>query len=223
MTGYNPLFGGHDDLQHAGPPRITFSGLEVGHLAIAVVFLSYAFAILLDDSDRAFDLVPDPIAAISAFAAVASGFVLHELAHKIVAQRYGHWAEFRAHFLGLAASVLIAVSTGFLIAAPGAVMIQGRVTPRENGIISLVGPGTNFVIAALCLPFFMFAVNDEAMVPRIFATVTGVNALLALFNLIPLDPFDGRKVWRWSKPTYGLSVVACLGLFIFALTKNALG
>lgn len=220
MSGYNPFFGGHEELHHDGSPRVTFSTTELLHLTLAVVVLSYAFSILLDDSGG-LDFVPTVRSAVAAFAAVASGFVLHELAHKVVAQRYGHWAEFRAHFTGLGLSVLLAVTTGFLFAAPGAVMIQGRVTPRENGVISLVGPGTNFVIAALAVPFFAFAIDRDAFGPRVFATITGVNALLALFNLIPLDPFDGRKVWRWSKLAYAIAVVASLALFVFSLTLNA--
>lgn len=216
----NPFFAPEPHLHHDGNPRIRFSRTEAWHLALAVVLLSYAFSFLLDERPG-FHLIPTVKAVLASFAAVASGFVLHELAHKLVAQHYGHWAEFRAHFAGLGLSVLLAAGTGILFAAPGAVMIQGRVTARENGLISLVGPGTNFVIAVLCLPFFVFAVNEDAFLPRIFATVTGVNALLALFNLIPLDPFDGRKVWRWNRGIYAVAVAACLAVFIFALTQNA--
>ena len=42
---------------------------------------------------------------------------------------------------------------GFTLVAPGAVMIRGRVTRAQNGIISLAGPGTNFLIAAVAWPF----------------------------------------------------------------------
>jgi Zn-dependent protease len=219
MKGYNPFFSSPPPLHHQGAPKIRFSRTEALHLAVAVLALSYAFSLLLD-SEPGVQVIPTLTALAAAFAAVASGFVFHELAHKLVAQRYGHWAEFRAHFTGLAISLALAISTGLLFAAPGAVMIQGRVTPKENGLISLVGPGVNFVIALACIPFYMFAVNEDALVPRIFATVSGVNALLAVFNLIPIDPFDGRKVLRWSKTVYGISVVACASLFIFTLTQN---
>lgn len=226
-TFSNPHWDG-SSLHHAGPPRLTFSRTEVLHLVGAVVILSYAFAIILDErpqdllggGDAWETLVPTPAAVLSAFVAVASGFVLHELAHKVVAQRYGHWAEFRAQFGALGFSALLAALTGLLFAAPGAVLIQGRVTPRENGVISLVGPGMNFLVALVCLPFFAFKVNTEGFADRLFATVTFVNAVLAVFNLLPLGPFDGRKVWRWSPPVYIVAVLASLGLLVFAILQG---
>lgn len=225
---FDPFRGRHDiplmdrDLHHVGPPRISFSGTEVFHLAASVIVLAYAFAILLgDDTDTLGRLIPEPDAIVAALVAVASGFVLHELAHKVVAQRYGHWAEFRAHFPGLGISVLIAAFLHFLFAAPGAVIIQGRVTPRENGLISLVGPGTNFVVAVVCLPFFAFKVNSDDFVTTLFATVAGVNALLAVFNLIPAGPFDGRKVLRWNVPVYVVALLLAIALFAFCFMQGA--
>ena len=222
MSHLPPFYDG-PDLHHVGPPRISFSRAEVLHLAGAVVVLSYAFALILSEPSPRFqlqDLVPEAMATLSAFLAVASGFVLHELAHKIVAQRYGHWAEFRAQFGALGLSVLLAAFFGFLIAAPGAVLIQGRVTPRENGIISLVGPGTNFVVGLAFLPLFAFRVNDTPA-STLFGIVSGINGLLAVFNLIPLGPFDGRKVWRWNPAVYVVAVLLSLALFVFALQQGA--
>lgn len=211
-----------EHLHHVGPPRIRFSATEVLHLGVSVVALSYALAILLDPSTDMRDrLLPAPGALLAAAVAVSSGFVLHELAHKVVAQRYGHWAEFRAHFPGLGLSVLVAAMTGLLFAAPGAVFIQGRVTPRENGLISLVGPGVNFVVSLLCLPFFAFRVDTEGFMPTLLATVAGVNALLAVFNLLPFGPFDGRKVWRWSRVAYVVAVVLSLALFVLCVMQGA--
>lgn len=211
------------DLHHVGPPRISFSATEVVHLGVSVVVLSYAFSILFGTGTSPLGrFVPAPDALLAAFVAVASGFVLHELAHKIVAQRYGHWAEFRAHFPGLGISVLIAAFLHVLFAAPGAVVIQGRVTPRENGLISLVGPGTNFVVALVCLPFFAFKVNADDFVTTLFGTVAGINALLAVFNLLPFGPFDGRKVLRWNAPVYVAVAALSVGLLVFCIMQGAM-
>src|SRR5437016_3353532 len=93
---------------HEGRPRITFSGREVLHLAGAVVILSLCFSAARSwKPDLAANLVPDPLTLLGAALAVGSGFVLHELAHKVVAQRYGHWAEFRAQFGNLLLSYLL--------------------------------------------------------------------------------------------------------------------
>ena len=68
--------------------------------------------------------------------------MLHELAHKIVAQRNGAWAEFRAYPLGLVLAVVSAL-LGFILAAPGAVYIQGAISRKQDGKISIAGPLTN--------------------------------------------------------------------------------
>src|SRR5207244_13392669 len=81
----------------------------------------------------------------SALVAVASGVGLHEISHKIVAQRYGHWAEFRYSLRGLAMSFVFAF-LGFLIGAPGATMVSGNVTRDQNGRISAAGPDRKSVV-----------------------------------------------------------------------------
>lgn len=205
-------------------PRVRFSRIEVQHLAVAVLFLTVAFAFVLGPSDdvlnlpqHAADTFTNGPLLLAAFGAVSSGFVLHELAHKVVAQRYGHWAEFRAQFGGLAITLAIAVLVKAVFAAPGAVIISGRVTPKENGVISLVGPGTNLLIAAATFPLGL-QVQADAAVPAIFSTVATINALLAVFNLIPVGPLDGRKVWRWNKVVYfvalAVSAVALVACFL---------
>lgn len=214
---YNPFY--QEPLHHPGPPRLAFSRTELLHLAVAVVALTIAFSFVLGDK-RPGEFLPrvDMPTVLSAFLAVATGFVLHELAHKVLAQRYGHWAEFRAQFGGLGLTVLVAAFVQFLFAAPGAVLIQGRVTPRENGLISLVGPGMNFLIAAACYPL-AWSTNTEALRVQVFYGIAQVNAVLCLFNLVPLGPLDGRKVLAWSKAAYFLALAIAIGLFAMVLAS----
>lgn len=211
--------------QAAPEPRISFSRHELLHLGGAVILLTFAFAFVLNNNgdSGATGVVQrlnvPPELYLASFLAVSSGFVLHELAHKILAQRYGHWAEFRAQFSGLFISVALALGLGFLFAAPGAVHIWGRVTPRENGLISLLGPMTNFVIALAALPF-LFRPNTEGVGFLIADTVALVNSLLAVFNLLPFGPLDGKKVLRWSWPIYTVALVFSIVLFIVVLLGN---
>jgi Zn-dependent protease len=214
-VSYNPFF---EPVERRGPPRIAFSRAELLHLGLAVVALTFAFSIVLGPQRMGqlprFDLPT----VLTAFLAVATGFVLHELAHKVLAQRYGHWAEFRAQFGGLGLTVLVAAFTKFLFAAPGAVLIQGRVTPRENGLISVVGPGMNLLIAAACYPL-AWSTDTEALRPQIFGGIATVNAVLCLFNLVPLGPLDGRKVFAWSKAAYFAALAVAIGMFVMVLAS----
>jgi Zn-dependent protease len=228
---YNPFY--DEGLHHPGPPRVAFSRLELLHLLGALVTLTVAFTFILDPRDTGFDLGailaifvhPDPLVWLTSLVGMATGFVLHEIAHKVVAQRYGHWAEFRAAFSFLGITLFAATVLKFLLAAPGAVLIQGRVTPRENGLISLVGPGVNLVVAVLAFGGYVlgihtspdWAVDDRDVAPFMLRGVAQVNALLSMFNLVPFGPLDGRKVLRWNRGVYALALVGSIALFLAVL------
>ena len=77
-------------------------------------------------------------------------FVFHELAHRIVARRFGAEAHFVANNAWLILSIVIAFA-GLFIAAPGAVWHRGYLTERQGGLIALAGPATNLVFALLFL------------------------------------------------------------------------
>mgnify|MGYP006415919053 FL=1 len=135
------------------------------------------------------------------------GFLFHELAHKFAAQKYGCVAEFRAFDQMLYVAVGLAAVVGLIFAAPGAVMISGQITRKENGIISAVGPLTNFVLAMIFLGLMNFYTSFA------FAFQIGffINMWLGLFNLIPFGHFDGLKIFRWQPSVWGAMVA--FGLF----------
>ncbi|WP_425484373.1 metalloprotease [Halosimplex pelagicum] len=198
---------------------ISFSRRELRDLGIAWLALGVAFTLFID---RALvDLVARgarPPAALAlalavSLATVGVAFLLHELAHKVVAVRFGQVAAFKADYGMLFLAVMSALA-GFLFAAPGAVVHRGRITARENGLISLAGPVTNVGLAAVFLPLFLFG-------PGLLGLIGGrglsINLLLAGFNMIPYGPLDGRKVLRWSKPVYVAVAVPTVLLAVYAL------
>ncbi|HJM81859.1 MAG TPA: M50 family metallopeptidase, partial [Candidatus Poseidoniia archaeon] len=137
--------------------KMAFSDYEKEQLRESIGFLTLAFALAL--SNGLFVVMDDPSILITtlplAFAAVMTGFLLHELAHKWMAQQYGCWAEYRGNKNGLYFALAMS-AFGFLLAAPGAVMVSGRITDRQNGIIAAVGPLTNIAIAIVALPIYIF-------------------------------------------------------------------
>ena len=106
-----------------------FSFREKKDLIYAGLMISLAFAILLSGgymvllSLNSTFLFSFGIAFITA----GVGFLLHELMHKYVAQRYGLFAEFKA-FYGMLWLALLFSLFGFIVAAPGAVFIHGLLT-----------------------------------------------------------------------------------------------
>lgn len=144
--------------------------------------------------------------AISLFTA-GIGFLFHELGHKFVAQRYGCAAEFRAFDQMLYLAVGLAIFIGFIFAAPGAVMISGQVTRKENGIISAAGPLVNYLLGMLFLGLiFVFPISSA-----ISSIGFKINIWLGLFNMIPFGNFDGIKILHWNR--YVWMAMVLFGIF----------
>jgi Zn-dependent protease len=195
--------------------RLNLSTEEVKHLLMAWFAISLAFTIISVPSGQFLGLVVSlPIALIISFFVsaftVGIGFLLHELAHKVVAQRYGCWAEFRADTTMLMFAVVSAFF-GFIFAAPGAVYIHGNVNTEKNGKISIAGPAMNLVLAVVFV--LLSLIPTYAIVGYIAAQGYVINTWLALFNMIPLGNFDGVKILRWNKPVY-------FGFLVLALAMN---
>ncbi|WP_121822552.1 zinc metalloprotease [Halostella salina] len=200
-----------------------FSSRELLDLAAAWVALGVAFAILFEPAILAFD--PDALGTVLpvSMLTVGVGFLLHELAHKVVAVRFGQVAEFRADYGMLFVAVMSALA-GFIFAAPGAVHHRGRITPRENGLIALAGPVTNLL---LIVPFGALWVAGVGPDVDIWGLNVGglgvaVNGFLAAFNMVPYGPLDGKTVWNWSKPVY-LAVFVPSAAFVVWMFLGAPG
>ena len=179
-----------------------FSKREIFDLAKAWILISIAFTILFRNSlNQNYSLI-----FIISLLTAGIGFLLHELAHKFIAQRYNYYAEFRSfdHMLILA---IIFSFFGFIFAAPGAVFINGNITKRKNGIISLAGPLTNIVLSIL-----FFILMNLNILTDVSNFGFRINSLLALFNMLPFFSFDGKKVFDWNKLIYTITVLIALFL-----------
>jgi Zn-dependent protease len=139
---------------------------------------------------------------IISFSTIGLGFLLHELAHKFVAQAQGCQAAYldngRMLWLTLGLAPL-----GLLVAAPGAVHVRGSVGPERTGLIAAAGPASNFVLA---LAFMILAWESTGFLWRVGATGAAINAWVGLFNMIPYGPFDGAKILAWNKVVFAVLV-----------------
>jgi Zn-dependent protease len=184
-----------------------YSAIEVRDIAISVFILSIAFAVAL--SQGRIDIDFPVLIGISAVV-VCFSFVAHELAHKFVAQRYGAWAEYRMFPMGLIIALLISFS-GFIFAAPGAVYISNNIDDEENGKISAAGPAVNIVLGTIA---FLLALSTTGIIETLFWIMASINAFFAVFNMIPIMPFDGSKIVKWNVAVYLLMLAAAAALLI---------
>ena len=173
-----------------------FSKREIIDLFKAWLLISIAFSILLRESlNNNYFLI-----FLFVLLTAGLGFLFHELAHKLIAQRFGYFAEFYAFDKMLLIAVIFSFF-GFIFAAPGAVFIHGNINKKKNGIISLAGPMTNIILALL---FFMLSISDKFSLIGNFGF--RINSLLALFNMFPFFGLDGQKVFQWNKIIFTLTI-----------------
>ncbi|MDD4250677.1 MAG: site-2 protease family protein [Candidatus ainarchaeum sp.] len=188
-----------------------FSKQEKIDLIISWLTLSIAFSLVLINFDLISaisgstnflsPLIAFPIALI----AVGTGFVFHELAHRQAARHFGFVSEYRAWYPMLAIAVIMAVLTGWILAAPGATYFFGRnVTRRQDGIISIAGPITNIVLGVFLTILAMFTPN--ALFITILISCARINFFFALFNLMPIWVLDGKKVLAWNPLAWALAI-----------------
>jgi Zn-dependent protease len=191
---------------------IRFSSTEIRHIAIGVILVSGVGLSFF--APRVFSNWLAIVAAVFFFTA---GFIVHELTHKAMAQRYGMWAEFRLDKFGAVLTLLSAVSP-LKIIAPGAVVMAGNTTPDRVGRTAAAGPATNILIASLLLGLAE-ALHPMELLEALLAG-SAINAFMALFNLIPFGVLDGLKVFRWNRQVW--IVLLALAVLITGLSYMSL-
>ncbi len=146
----------------------------------------------------------------SALAALfTASFLTHELAHKAAARLQGLWAEFRVIPFGALITLISAFTPWIKIISPGAVITTGLASSRDIGKTALAGPLTNL---ALSTTFALAAPLAARWVAFVLAHGAWINAIMALFNMMPFGALDGLKVIYWSRKAWAISFVLSAAL-----------
>ncbi|HEY7589275.1 MAG TPA: site-2 protease family protein [Thermoplasmata archaeon] len=217
---------------YPAPPKrgVHFSRTELTQLGIAILGLSAALTVLYVVWGNGLRILGSPLTSVgfvfaSSLVSVGSGVGLHEIMHKVVAQRYGHWAEFRYSLQGLAMAFIFAF-LGFIFGAPGATYISGAVTKEQNGRISAAGPVTNVVLGLAFIGLYAVVLPIQGMAAAlagaVFQSAAFMNLVLAGFNMIPVMPLDGAKVWRWNLGAWIGILAVVIGIFVLGMNANLL-
>src|ERR687886_739263 len=144
----------------------------------------------------------NPIAAVAMLIGFGVGIVLHEAAHAYSAYALGddtpyHYGRVTlnpaSHLDLLGSLALLMVGFGW-----------GRPVPIEpsklrGGVwgpvaVAFAGPATNLAIVALCAVLIRLQPFQGRLFLFCILGVAFVNALLFIFNLVPIPPLDGAKV-----------------------------
>lgn len=135
-----------------------------------------------------------------------------------MAQKFGLWAEYRVYPMGLLLALLVSIFTGFVFAAPGAVMFMGGSRYHETGKIAMAGPLANITVAFVTfLLFYYFLFENQ--IASLFGFVCLINTLLATFNLLPFGPLDGMKIIRWNATVWIIMLIVSIAILMLILLR----
>jgi Zn-dependent protease len=184
---------------HKRKNHITTSPKELKHIGIAA-----ALVIGIGLSMSLFNGFGWGWTVMAAFALVMTvSFLVHEIAHKVMAQKAGMWAEFRLTTWG-AALTFVSVFLPFKMIAPGAMMIGGNAPSAKNMLkISIAGVITNMIFATVFLGLALGLSINEYSGMLMFSAY--INAFMAIFNLIPFGVLDGYKIFMLNKTVWVLA------------------
>ncbi|HEV3088906.1 MAG TPA: site-2 protease family protein [Candidatus Elarobacter sp.] len=188
-------------------------GVHVSWLAV-YAFMTVALA-------RGLGMLPQPEAyALGAVCALAlfGSVVAHELAHALVARRFG---------------VRTNAITLFLFGGV-ATLEEEPASPKADALIALAGPALSAALAlggllpVLAVDRFAAPGALQEAIGLLGTYVVLANAVLAVFNLIPAYPMDGGRVlrallWHRSRDRDAATNTASRVGIVFALLFVAAG
>lgn len=176
----------------------------------------------------------------------------HEAAHGFVARQFGDdtaWREGRVTFNPLkhidpfgtvVLPALLFVTSGFLFgyAKPVPVDFTRLNHPRRDSVfVALAGPGTNVLLAIvsalLLYVLFVTPAGVTEWLARNLWNSLQINAVLCVFNMLPVPPLDGGRVAVGILPNflarplarlepYGMLIVLLLFVVSFASARGGL-
>ena len=198
-----------------------FSKTEIEHLTQATI--AFAIALGLMFSGGLMGALGDTskfiLFSFIGLVTFTPGFLVHEIAHKVQARKYGCWAEFRASPGGLRLGVIVAALIGVVFMAPGAVMVAGNTSREQFGKIALAGPVSNVALWCIGLAFAVTVSSPNIYFDLFIFYWMMANGILGALNMLPFGPLDGKKIRTWSVPVFWIWLIICLSMVWFNFTQ----
>jgi len=198
-----------------------FSKTEIEHLTQATI--AFAIALGLMFSGGLMGALGDTskfiLFSFIGLVTFTPGFLVHEIAHKVQARKYGCWAEFRASPGGLRLGLIVAALIGVVFMAPGAVMVAGNTSREQFGKIALAGPVSNVALWCIGLAFAVTVSSPNIYFDLFIFYWMMANGILGALNMLPFGPLDGKKIRTWSVPVFWIWLIICLSMVWFNFTQ----
>ena len=139
-------------------------------------------------------------------AVTAPAIIFHELGHKFTGLAFGYVATYQAHYFGLGLGLFLRlIGSGLIFFIPGYVVVSAS-TPIHLSIIAFAGPAVNLILFAVSS--YLLKVPKYHKHHRFLALTRLINLWLFIFNMLPIPPLDGHKVyWGIYQALQGVTVL----------------
>ncbi len=144
----------------------------------------------------------NPLAAVAIILGFVVGITIHEAAHAYSALKLGDDTAYREGRVTLNPLSHLDLLGSFMLVMAG--FGWGRPTPvrldkLRGGVlgpvaVAFAGPASNMLIVAICAALVAIPTFQSGIYLLFVAAVAYINALLFVFNLIPIPPLDGSKI-----------------------------
>jgi Zn-dependent protease len=144
----------------------------------------------------------NPSAAVAFLLGLVVGITVHEAAHATSAYLLGDDTAYRdgrvtlnpiSHLDVLGSLMLLMAGFGWGKPTP---VVPSKLRGGVFGsvAVALAGPVSNLLIVAVCAVLYLLPTFQDGYLFILVVLMAATNALLFVFNLIPIPPLDGSKV-----------------------------
>lgn len=160
------------------------------------------------------NLFTNPFAFAAFLVSIVIGLTFHEFAHAWMANRLGDLTPKYAGRLTLNPSrhfdptgLIVLLLLGFGWGKPVPINTRALKGRWDELKVALAGPGSNLVIVAICAAITTLGIKlgysyETEPILAFFRIIMEINAVLAVFNFIPLFPLDGSAILRGILPAH---------------------